>query len=69
MSTPEYQVLCADTSNDLASLVREYLEDGWLPQGGIAIDSEGWAFQAMFRIKGAVRTQVVSVVDEASGDE
>lgn len=70
MSTPEYCVLYGETHGELEHEVQRYLEAGWLPQGGIAVhQSPATYYQAMFRIKGAVRTQVVSVVDEASGDE
>lgn len=53
MSAPEYQILYADSLGELECLVRECLETGWLPQGGVAIavtEAGLYAYQAMFRI-------------------
>lgn len=48
----EYTVLSSQSLNDLVTKVKEYIEAGWEPQGGIAIWSAYASpvfYQAMIR--------------------
>ncbi|GEM_PF-4693866 len=52
----QYYIVKCDLQRDrehgdavLVKAVREWLEEGWKPQGGIAIDKDGYFYQAMIK--------------------
>jgi Domain of unknown function (DUF1737) len=49
----DYRVLVAYRREDLATEIKGLFDDGWQPQGGVAIDRNGYYCQAM------VKTQAV----------
>ena len=46
----EYTILYANSPFEMTKAVKAFIKDGWIPQGGIAIDSLGRIFQAMIRL-------------------
>ena len=53
----EYVIVCSDEAEDLEKLVNSFIEDGWKPQGGLAIAYNcGYSYrQAMVRKKKNVK--------------
>lgn len=50
MSGQNYQVVVELSVVDLTERVNALRNNGWAPQGGVAVDSSGFKFQAMIRI-------------------
>lgn len=50
MSGQNYQVVVELSVADLTERVNALRNNGWAPQGGVAVDSGGFKFQAMIRI-------------------
>ena len=48
----EYTVLKETTLDRLITMVNQYINNGWRPQGGVAIDGYTHFYQAM--VKGAL---------------
>lgn len=45
----EYIIVKADNYLELTSSVKEYINKGWRPQGGIAVDGYTHFYQAMVK--------------------
>lgn len=43
----KYVILCASSKTLLEEKIEEHIKKGWIPQGGIAFDEDGWPHQAM----------------------
>ena len=50
MDNQDYQVVCELALPDLVERVRALRNNGWAPQGGVAVDGSGFKYQAMIRI-------------------
>lgn len=49
MRVKEYRLVRNRMFLKLAEQVNKMIQDGWVPQGGIAIDGEGVLYQAMVK--------------------
>lgn len=46
-----YRIVCERSPNVLQAAVQMLMDDGWQPQGGVAMDADGEVMQAMTRVR------------------
>lgn len=56
-----YCVVEAKYLVELQSQVRERMQAGWIPQGGLTTDNDGWYFQAMIYLPKPTQEQIDSI--------
>lgn len=49
MDNQTYRVVCELNVMDLVSRVNALRAEGWIPQGGLSVDSSGFKYQALVR--------------------
>jgi len=40
----KYSILATSSKSDLETLVELHIKSGWVPQGGVSVHSEGYAY-------------------------
>lgn len=49
MKIVDYAVVQASSNNSLAARIRNYIQDGWQPLGGVSVDCDDYCHQAIVK--------------------